>query len=189
MAVLTRGRRRWIVAAAVAASALFVRPDARAQTPETEVRAAFLYNFTKFVEWPAAPGRKPDEPFRICVVAEPAFVRQVESIVQGESSGGRPLVVATPDTPESAAGCQLLYLAQTERQRGARLLTAVRDLPVLTVGDWPEFLDKGGAVRFVLEDRRVRFDISLAAAERAHLRVSSNLLRVARSVRQNGARP
>lgn len=184
-----RARRRWTIAAAVAVSALVGHPTVRAQTSETEVRAAFLYNFTKFVEWPAVPGRKPGEPFLICVVAESDFVRLVESIVQGESSGGRPLVVATPETPESAAGCQLLYLAQTERQRGARLLAAVRDLPVLTVGDWPQFLDTGGAVQFVLEDRRVRFDISLAAAQRAHLRVSSNLLRVARSVRQNGARP
>ncbi len=189
MAVLTRGRRRQTVAAAVAVAMLLVCSRARAQTVEGEVRAAFLYNFTKFVEWPAAPGRKPGEPFRICIVAEPAFVRLVESIVHGESTAGRPLVVSTPDTPESASGCQLLYVAQTERHRGAPLLSAVLDLPVLTVGDSPQFLEKGGAIRFVLENRRVRFDISLAPIERAHLRVSSNLLRVARNVRQNGTPP
>ncbi len=159
---------------------------ARAQTPEEEVRGAFLYNFTRFVEWPPAPGPK-GEHFRMCVVADEPFTQIVEAIVKGESVGDRPLVVVNPATPEEARACQVLFLSHAEQERAQRMLSAVRDLPVLTVGDAPQFLQAGGAIQFVLENRRLRFDISLPAVERAGLRVSSNLLRVARTINQVGA--
>ncbi len=185
--------RRWIlpVLSAVATLVVCARATAYAgpQTGEPEIRAAFLYNFTKFVEWPAVPGAKAGDPLRICVVADSAFVSLVESIVAGESAAGRPLVVLSPATPADARVCQVLYVAHAERERGPKALEAVRDLPVLTVSDSPQFLDQGGGIQFVRERRRVRFDINLHATERARLRVSSNLLRVARNIRQNGTVP
>jgi hypothetical protein len=186
---LLKGVRRRIAAAACMAVSLVVCAAPAAQTPaEDEVRAAFLYNFTKFVEWPSPPGQKSAEPFRMCVVADADFTRVVDAIIRGETVLGRPLVLATPATPEVARTCQMLYVAQGERERGTRLVAAVRDLPVLTVSDAPRFLASGGAIQFVLDNRRVRFDINLAAAERARLRVSSNLLRVARNITPNRTR-
>jgi YfiR/HmsC-like len=184
MAFLRAVCSRTAVAACVAAS-LLVSVAAEAQGPphETEVRAAFLYNFTKFVDWPAS-AQKSAEPFRMCVLADAEFTRAVETIIGGESVLGRPLVLITPETPEVARACQLLFVAHAEPE-GARYLAAVRDYPVLTVGDAPRFLDAGGAIQFVLVDQRVRFDINLVAAERAGLRVSSNLLRVARTITPN----
>ena len=189
MAILTRGRRR-LVAAACAAASLSVCGAAVAQTPaENEVRAAFLYNFTKFVEWPSTPGAKTTEPFRMCVVADAGFTRVVDTIVQGESVMGRPLVVVTPATAEAARTCQLLYVGQAERERGGRLLAAVRDQPVLTVGDSPRFIESGGTIQFVLDNQRVRFDVNLQAAERSGLHVSSSLLRVARHITPSRTEP
>lgn len=191
MAVLTRSRRL-ILVAGCAAAALLVHADASAkpggELRETEIRAAFLYNFTKFIEWPPPEGLPIAEPFRICVAGDAAFARLVGTLVAGESTAGRPLAVSVPGTSEAARACQVLFVSQAERELGTRLLAAVSGFPVLTVGDSPRFLDEGGAIQFVLDKRRVRFDISLPAIERAHLRVSSNLLRVARHIRQNGAR-
>ena len=185
MAFLTRGRRRG-AAAVCAAASLLVCARATAQTPENEVRAAFLYNFTKFVEWPQVPAHV-GEPFRMCIASEDDFALVVEAIVKGESVGGRPIAVETPATSEAARACQVLFVSHGERERGARMLAAVRDLPVLTVGDSPRFLQSGGAIQFVLENRRVRFDINLPAIDRAGLRVSSDLLRVARTIQTVGA--
>lgn len=185
MALLTAGHRR-LVMSTVAAASLLLCASATAQVPaEEEVRAAFLYNFTKFVEWPAPSGQKAGEPFRMCVVADADFTRVVDTIIRGESVLGRPLVLVTPTSADVARTCHLLYVSKRERDRVARLVAAVRDLPVLTVSDAPRFLDNGGAIQFVLDNRRVRFDISLVAADRARLRVSSNLLRVARNIVEN----
>jgi hypothetical protein len=182
MALLTAWRR---ATAAACAAALAVAAASAAQAPEEEVRAAFLYNFTKFVEWPP-PSGPGGERFRMCIFADEHFTHVVDAIVKGESVGARPLVVETPEEPEQARACHVLFLSRGEDE-AERMLTAVKDLPVLTVGDSPHFLQQGGAIQFVLENRRVRFDISLPAVERAGLRVSSNLLRVARTIRQDGA--
>ena len=160
-------------------------PSAAVQdTLENDVKAAFLYSFTKFVEWPAT-ARASKEPFRLCLVADPTFVRAVDHIIQGESVGGRALVRVEPQSVEEARSCDMLYVGNAETARGSRLVTAVRQLPILTVGDSSLFVDQGGAIGFVTENNRVRFDVSQRAAERSGLKVSSKLLRVARSVRKD----
>lgn len=167
---------------------LLSAPLARAQqTFEHDVKAAFLYNFTKFVEWPDAQARAA-EPFRMCVLADAEFTRSLDTIIQGETVLGRPLERVSPVTPETVGRCQLLYIHENEREQTVRLLTAVRDLPVLTVGDSPRFLAAGGMIQFVVENNRVRFDIAVKAAERSGLRMSSKLLRVARNVTESRTR-
>ena len=158
--------------------------DRLQETLENDVKAAFLYNFTKFVEWPQSGGRG-NEPFRICVLADPVFVRTVDRIIEGESIQGRRLVRTEPQTVDDARACNILYVGRSEAERGARMMSAVRQLPVLTVGDTPKFVDQGGAIGFVLENDRVRFDVSAPAVDRAGLKVSSKLLRVARNVKDN----
>jgi hypothetical protein len=95
---------------------------------------------------------------------------------------GRPLVMVAPETPRDAQQCQILYVGRSEQQRAETLLAAVRDRPVLTVADSSRFTERGGMIEFLLQDNRVRFDVNLPRAQQSKLRVSSNLLRVARKV-------
>lgn len=164
-----------LVAALLAASLQAVAQP----TLENDVKATFLYNFTKFVEWPPSPG---DETFRVCAVADGAFVASLDRTLTNESIEGRRLVRVDPRSAEEARRCGILYVGSGYAERGATLLAAVRDLPVLTVGDGPQFLKQGGTIGFFLDNNRVRFDISLRAAQRSGLKVSSKLLRVARTV-------
>lgn len=154
------------------------------ETIEPDVKATFLYNFTRFIEW---PGRTTGDstPFRVCAVADATMEGAIRRTVEGESVHGRPLVLSQPRTPQDAEGCQILYVGRSEHQRAAPLLAAVRDLPVLTVGDSSSFVEQGGAIQFVLVNNRVRFDVNLPSAQRANLKVSANLLRVARHVEPN----
>ena len=154
----------------------------RAQpTLENDVKATFLYNFTKFIEWPPPPSPAPP-PFRLCVLANPEFTRAVDRTIAGESVEGRHLERVEPRSVGDVPSCSMLYVGREHIDRSARLLAAARDLPVLTVGEGPQFVQRGGAIGFVLENNRVRFDINARAVQLAGLKVSSKLLRVARSV-------
>ncbi len=181
MVVLTTPLRAALLVATLVALAPGV---ARAQeTLEPDVKATFLYNFTRFIEW---PGLAPvSAPFRVCVVADATMEQAIKRTLEGEVVNGRPLEMAQPQTPQDAEGCQILYVGRSEQQRAAPLLAAVRDRPVLTVGDSPTFTQHGGAIQFVLVQNRVRFDINLPSAQRANLKLSANLLRVARNVEPN----
>ena len=155
--------------------------QATQHTLEADVKAAYLYNFTRYVEWPAE-AEKGSEPFRLCVLADPAIRNAIQRTVQGETVQGRPLVMVAPDTPRDGQQCQILYVGRSEQERAGQLLAAVRDQPVLTVGDFSHFTERGGMIEFLLQDNRVRFDVNLPRAQQSKLRVSSNLLRVARKV-------
>jgi hypothetical protein len=155
------------------------------QTMESDVKAAFLYNFSKFVEWPTVDASGAQGPFRICVVANAEFTQALDRIIEGESVQGRRLARVEPQSADEARGCNILYIGHSERDRASRLLTGVRQAPVLTVSDVPRFVEQGGAIGFVLDHNRVRFDISTRATNQAGLKVSSKLLRIARTVTED----
>jgi hypothetical protein len=150
-------------------------PAARAQEVSLEynVKAAYLFNFTKFVEWPprSVPG-----PLTICVAGRNVFGDVLTELVRGERANGRPIdtrVILEPDP-----GCHMLFVP-----RGAAAsayLRAARGMPVFTVGESEDFLDLGGIANFILDGANVRFEIDAHAAELAGLRVSSRLLRLGR---------
>ncbi|HVR99808.1 MAG TPA: YfiR family protein [Thermoanaerobaculia bacterium] len=157
----------------------------RAQTPEEleyQVKAAFLYNFTKFVEWPAEAFANERSPIVLCVAGEDRLGRSLEALVRGETVGGRSLVV------DRAAGnyraCHLLFVGQSERERFSQVLDGVQGGDVLTVGEAPGFLEAGGLINFVMEKGKVRFAIHQAAAERSRLKISSKLMRLAINARE-----
>lgn len=160
-------------------------PAARAQDAyrEYDVKAAFLYNFVKFVEWPAAAFRDDRSPIEICVYGTDPFGQSLDGVVKGESVGGRGLVIRRPASPAALEGCHVLFVAPSERERTAEVLAAVAGRPVLTVADSDGFLRAGGMINFVLDEGRVRFRINEAPAERAHLTISSKLLRLATTSR------
>jgi hypothetical protein len=146
--------------------------------PEYSVKAAFLLNFTKFIAWPALPAFQ-ERPFHICVLGEDPFNGVLERIAEGESVNGRRLA-AIRIRREEAQHCRVVFVAPSERDV-ARTLTSFGP-GVLTVGEGSQFLREGGMIAFVIENRRVRFDVNLGAASRAGLQISSRLLSVARSV-------
>ena len=159
---------------------------AREQATEADVKAAFLYNFTRYIEWPPAAFYGPADPFRICVASDAEFRRRVQSLIAGETAHGRPLELIVPGRSDLQR-CHILFVGRTEAARVGVMLAATSDRPVLTVGETPGFLEKGGAVLFDVENHRVRFDINPGAATRVGLTVSSKLLRVARHVREGSA--
>ena len=173
--------RRAAAAALAAALALAcgVAAAQHAATAEDDIKATFLFNFTKFVEWP--PGERAGT-FRICTVADPPFNAALDRTLAGELAAGRPIVRTTPATPDAARACEMLFLGRMDAARAERWVAAVRGAPVLVVGETPAAWDRGAQITFVVDDNRVRFDVNLDAAARAGLTISSKLLRVARVV-------
>ena len=151
---------------------------------EYRLKAAFLYRFPEFVEWPAAAldGRSTVD---LCIHAPNPFGDVLDQLAAGESLRGRRLAVRHVDG-DRLAGCHLLFLPRQLASHAA-ILRRVQSLPVLTVSDAPDFLDRGGVIQLYLVNDRVRFSISTAAANRAKLRVSTQLLRLALSVRGDGS--
>ncbi|MDP2052909.1 MAG: YfiR family protein [Acidobacteriota bacterium] len=146
---------------------------------EQRLKAAFVFRFPQFVTWPPASttGRNTVE---ICVTAAPATADALRDLTSGESLNGRPFVVRENPSVQSLGSCHVLMVtARPDRAVMARAAA----LPILTVGDSETFLDDGGIIQLRLVDRRVRFEISLPAAARAGITLSSQLLRLAAGVR------
>jgi hypothetical protein len=183
MVVLRPARSRWGAALALGALLwLAGSGDARAaQTGERELKAAFLYNFAKFVDWPPAAFPEPATPVILCVLGDDAIGASLERVVKGETLNDRRLVVRRLRDPQEVRDCHVLFVSPAEKHI-SQLLASLREAGVLTVGDGNDFLDQGGMIRFFLEQNRVRFDINLDAAERSRLKLSSKLLRLARAV-------
>jgi hypothetical protein len=146
---------------------------------EHEVKAAFLFKFPAYVEWPQAPAAP--QPFAIAVLGDENVLAALRELARGRQLNGRPIEVR-----ESAQGAHMVFVGRAERARLAQLATSLRG-PVLLVSDWPGARDQGSMINFLTVDGRVRFEVALDAAERAGLRISSRLLAVAVDVRT--ARP
>ena len=176
-------RRRRALVALMAAAALLAAPGMAqsAAAAEYDAKAAFLYNFTKFVEWPEAAFYDDLSSFRLCVLGDDPFGDGLKMIAQQEVAG-RKLALWRVSAMSDPSGCQILFVSRSERQRLPQILAAVRGAPVLTVADTAGFLEKGGIVNFVLEGSRVRFEINQQAAEQSRLKISSKLLRLATRV-------
>ncbi len=144
-----------------------------------DVEAAYLFNFGKFVRWPGDPGHGP---MLICVAGKDPFAQTVAHLVTGERLNDRPLQVRNLDRAEAVQGCAILFVGAGQRAQLDRYLSAAAGKPILTVGDSPDFLARGGIVQFVFEDDHVRFSVNLNAANRNGLALSSQLLKVAVSI-------
>ena len=149
---------------------------------EYRVKAAYLFNFTKFVEWPDVTLQNATA-FNICTAGINPFGRALSSIVADENAAMLPLASRVVSADE-AASCHVLFVPRGVS--AAPYLRAVASSPVLTVGETSGFLTQGGAISFVVEDGRVRFVINQAAAERVRLRISSRLLQLGRAADSQG---
>ena len=153
-----------------------------ARADSREVKAVFLVNFLSFAEWPPTKPGSPSGKFTIAVLGDPSFAALVESAAAGRTAGGRPIAVHVIDAPEQAATAHLLFIASSQARRLPAVLRAVADGTVLTVGDTDGFARDGVAINLYTFDNRVRIEVNSTAAARAGVRLSANLMRLARIV-------
>jgi hypothetical protein len=148
------------------------------------VQAAYLYNFGKFVKWPADAPANQNGSFIICVLDQDPFGVTLQSALAGESVGGKPVLVRRLPHAQDAAACHILFINATQDKDLAGILAAVDDSAVLTVSDIHDFSKRGGMIQFVLDGDRIRFAINLESAEKSHLTLASELLKVAVAVKK-----
>jgi len=151
---------------------------------EYEVKAAYLYNFGRFVEWPNKVASSAGDSFSICVLGEDPFGRILGALA-GQTIGGKQVVAKRISKPLDASNCRIVFISLSEEKQLNDTLVTLGKVGVLTVSDMPQFSQRGGMIQFVLEGNKVRFEINLTAAENAGLTLSSELLKVATAVRKS----
>jgi hypothetical protein len=147
-----------------------------------EVKTAFLFNFAKFIEWPASSFATPQSPFAICVLGQDPFGNILDVALQGKVIGIRPLAVRRLKDKFEARSCQIVFVSSSESPHLADIVGTLRGANVLLVGETNGFAASGGTIEFILEDNHVRFAINTDAADRSGLKFSSKLLALAQIV-------
>lgn len=149
---------------------------------EYQVKAAFLYNFAKFVDWPPAVFKDTKTPLEICVYGHDPFGAALEDALLGKAVGDRRVALGRATQFRDLAGCHVIFVSSPEREPTADLAVRLKGRAVLLVGESEDFVASGGIIQFTIEDNRVRFVINPDAADRAGLKISSKLLALARIV-------
>ena len=153
-----------------------------AQTAEYRVKAAFLYKFGGYVEWPQGVFAKPDSPIAIGVIGADALAEELARIVAGRTINGRPVTVRKLRPGEAVARLHVLFVGRSDSSRLADILAAAKGQPLLTVTETDEALKLGSMINFVVVEDKVRFDIAPPPSESSNLKISVRLLGVARKV-------
>ena len=146
------------------------------------VKAAFLYNFAKFTVWPAKVFADPSTPLRLCLLGKDPFQGALDSLA-GKTVRKRKLEIHRLAKTTALGKCHLLFVSASENKRLDTILKILRGMPVLAIGDMPDFAHSGGIINLKTVRNKVRFEINVNAARRAHLKFSSKLLRLAEIVR------
>ena len=149
---------------------------------EYHVKAAFLFNFAKFVEWPAVSFKDARDPISICILGKNPFGNTLAEAVKGKDIDGRALVVRVAQDVKETCGCHILFISASERKRVRSALDTVSRHGILTVGETDTFTADGGVINFIIDGEKVHFQVNMPAAEREQLRISSKLLGLAKIV-------
>lgn len=167
--------------AAMIVSLCTLTPSPAADTQEYDLKAAFLYNFATFTEWPAEAFEKADSPFVIGILGDDPFGRILSDIIKGETVGNHRMVIEHFKRPEDLSRCHILFIGDSEARKVTDVLRRLRGQPVLTVSDIPNFAEAGGAIGFVTTTS-IGLEINPAATQGSNLVISSKLLRLAKLV-------
>jgi hypothetical protein len=176
--------RAVVIAAALLAFAAAAPSGAQAPPAPTEyqVKAVFLFNFSQFVDWPAASFADGRSPLVIGVLGSDPFGATLDEIVRDETVNGRPLAVRRYQSVEQIDACHILFIDRSQDAQLDAVFGALKDRSVLTVGDFEGFARRGGIIRFVTVGNKIRMRVNLTAAQQAKLTISSKLLRPAQIV-------
>lgn len=157
-------------------------PAARVPEPTREyvVKAAFIYNFIQFAEWPADSFSDASSPFVIGVIGSDPFDHALEAAIEGKSVGGHPMVVKQLNSVQEIDQCRLLFVPAAQDDQLANIFNRVAEQPILTVGESDNFPWAGGVIRFYMDENKVHFEISPEAASKARIRLSSKLMKLAK---------
>jgi len=161
---------------------LLAAASSRAQAPhpsEYQLKAAFIYNFAKFIDWPPAAFADQKSPFIIGVLGDNHFGSGFEQMIAGKKINDRPISIQTFRTAAEATNCQILFVSLSEKRHFPEIVQSLHAVPVLTVSETDGFIEAGGMVNFVDEAGKIRFQINDDAAKAARLKISSKLLSLA----------
>ncbi|HSN19872.1 MAG TPA: YfiR family protein [Usitatibacter sp.] len=175
---------RWLAALLLATASSFAQAQAAEAVSESSVKAAFLYKFAGYVEWPRTDFHGPEAPFVIGVMRDDAVAAELQKLVPGRSVNGHPVVVRRMKPGEALRDLHILLIGGDDPDRAA--IRSAQQQGVLVVTESPLGLAAGGAINFMVVDERVGFEVSVEAAQRSGHRISSRLLAVARRVVQRG---
>jgi hypothetical protein len=178
-----RGRKKlsavWLVMSALLFSGGLEAPAETAPPPEYQLKAIFLFNFAQFVEWPPEAFPQAQTPLVIGVLGEDPFGTYLDETVRDETVNNRPLAVQRYHRVEEIKTCHVLFISRSEADQLEQILATLHGRHILTVGDADSFAGRGGMIRFVLEQNKIRLRVNLEAAKDANLTISSKLLRPA----------
>ena len=152
------------------------------ETVEYPVKLAFLYNFTKFVEWPPASYRAPGAPLVICIVGHDPFSPDIEGELRSRTVGSHPIEVRTLRPSDIMSVCHMVFVPATEKDDAARIVSILNGSSTLTVGESEGFAVRGGIINLMAEGNKLHFEVNLLAADRAGLKISAKMLALARIV-------
>ncbi len=179
------GRRRFgiLILATWVSFSIAWRASAQANpSSEYAVKAAFLFHFAQFAEWPPNTFKDADAPLIFCTLGEDEFHGVLNESISGKTIGNRPLRAEHLKQIDEVEGCQVVFVGVDDKKRIPALLASLKDSPVLTVGETEHFAQEGGMIGLLLEENKIRFEINLGSAERAKLRISAKLLALAKTV-------
>lgn len=174
--------RSLVIACLILPLLLAMPASSNAAPSEYQVKAVFLFNFSRFIEWPASAFSSAESPFVVGVFGYDPFGVSLDQVVKGETVNGRPLVVRRIRHPGEAADCQILFIHQSEGRKLDALVSALKEKSTLTVSDLPGPAQRGVMIRLITEGGRVRMRINVESARAAQLTINSNLLRSAQIV-------
>ena len=181
-----RTATRWLRAGQIifSVACTLLAPAARAQVDEYAVKAAFLYKFGFFVEWPDSAFPSPVSPVNLCIVGEDPFGKSLDAVVASAQIKGRNVVIRRLQTVGRNPSCHILYVGGSVEQSKAQIIETVRGSNVLTVSDGRGSNANDAIINFVVADKRVRFDIDDEAAAENNMLISSQLLSLALNVKR-----
>src|SRR5579863_2448030 len=182
-----RGAGPFILAVAAGVILCAIAGAQSGQPSDYDVKAAFLFNFTKFVEWPESSFQSAQAPIVIGIIGDAPIGDSLMRIVAGQKAQGRSIEIAKYNRGDDLRRCHVLFISDSERQHGAQILAALQSTSILTVSDMDGFAESGGVIQFVIQGNRVRFVVNLDAATQSKLRVSAKLLALARVINHSEA--
>ncbi len=152
---------------------------------EYQIKAAFLYNFTMFIEWPPEAFPSPSAAIKLCVLGEDPFGDDLEQTIRGKLINGRTVVVQRFQGMQGLDGCHVLFVSTSEQRHLSQILESLKGRSVLTVGEMERFAAAGGMINFTMQEHKVRFEINVDVTQRAGLKLSSQLLKLATIIRDS----